>query len=678
MAKFSPIIDIKILGDAKDAIKGFKEAEGAADGFGTKLGGIGKLAAAGLASAGAAAGAAFLVGLDGAMNAQALDRQLQGSLGLTADQASKYGDIAGKAYANNFGGSLEEAYGAVESVISQFPGIPVDTLQTSTQNALAVASTFGVDMQEVLNTVGISTDKFGGDFGSNLDLVTAALQKVPAAMRGDLLEATKEYLPFLEQVGISGDQAFGLLAQAAEQGPYVLDKVGDAWKEYGIRSIDGSKLSREAIESLGMNYDDFARRVAAGGDTAAQANQDVLKALTELEDPLAKNAAGVALFGTQWEDLGGNDALKVLNPMMAGLEGVEGAAQTLADTTGDTLQGRLESLKRKGIMALTDGVTKLLPYIEQAADWLSVKLPPAIAVAQAKFQEIVAWVQEHWPEIQAAIQPVIDTIVVIITSAVDIIQTLWANFGDNIMAYVERVWPYIQQTIEGVMNIIQGVIKTVTALIKGDWDGVWEGIRQTFEGVWQVIVGRLGQTIETIKFILGVGFEIIKSMISAPVEAAKGLVSDALDGIVGLFTYLPRKMRDEAGDLFGWIWDLFRDVLNELIGGWNKLRETFQLSIHWDPPGPGSINFDSGPILPYITPLAKGGITNGPMLSLIGDNPGGKEAVIPLDSAAGKKLLGDGPTLTIVVNGFVGSEAQLGRELQRLIDKNSKRNGRAA
>jgi hypothetical protein len=48
----------------------------------------------------------------------------------------------------------------------------------------------------------------------------------------------------------------------------------------------------------------------------------------------------------------------------------------------------------------------------------------------------------------------------------------------------------------------------------------------------------------------------------------------------------------------------------------------------------------------HLPRLFAGGITSGPMTAMIGDNPSGREAVIPLDSAKGRDLLGgnDGPT----------------------------------
>jgi hypothetical protein len=64
-----------------------------------------------------------------------------------------------------------------------------------------------------------------------------------------------------------------------------------------------------------------------------------------------------------------------------------------------------------------------------------------------------------------------------------------------------------------------------------------------------------------------------------------------------------------------------------------------------------------------IPALARGGITTGPTLALIGDNPGGREAVIPLDKYP-NALGGGGGNTYVTVNAPVGSSpADIGRSL---------------
>ena len=52
---------------------------------------------------------------------------------------------------------------------------------------------------------------------------------------------------------------------------------------------------------------------------------------------------------------------------------------------------------------------------------------------------------------------------------------------------------------------------------------------------------------------------------------------------------------------------------------------------------PAAIPYVAGALggLTAIPALAKGGITSGPMLAMIGDNPGGKEVLSPLDDLKG-------------------------------------------
>jgi hypothetical protein len=89
------------------------------------------------------------------------------------------------------------------------------------------------------------------------------------------------------------------------------------------------------------------------------------------------------------------------------------------------------------------------------------------------------------------------------------------------------------------------------------------------------------------------------------------------------------------------IWDGVKShvkgVVNFLIGAINKMIDginSLNFSVpEIDIPGVGKVGgFEIGlPKIPKIPALAKGGITNGPTLAMIGDNPGGREVVSPLD-----------------------------------------------
>ncbi|ELK38766.1 phage tail tape measure protein, TP901 family, partial [Brevibacillus agri BAB-2500] len=78
---------------------------------------------------------------------------------------------------------------------------------------------------------------------------------------------------------------------------------GDAVKEFNIRSKDGSKTTIQAFEMLGLNADKMMHTFASGGPQAKQAFTQVMQMISAIEDPVQRNTVGVALMGSQFEDL---------------------------------------------------------------------------------------------------------------------------------------------------------------------------------------------------------------------------------------------------------------------------------------------------------------------------------------------------------------------------------------
>lgn len=111
-------------------------------------------------------------------------------------------------------------------------------------------------------------------------------------------------------------------------------------------------------------------------------------------------------------------------------------------------------------------------------------------------------------------------------------------------------------------------------------------------------------------------------------ETAKGFASNMISG-------------------FSTVWDNFKSLMSgmgEKVSGWfsaNKKVITTTAIVAGVAIGAGALALAAPAAIPYIgatlgglasiPALAKGGITNGPTMALIGDNPGGKEVVSPLD-----------------------------------------------
>ena len=78
--------------------------------------------------------------------------------------------------------------------------------------------------------------------------------------------------------------------------------------------------------------------------------------------------------------------------------------------------------------------------------------------------------------------------------------------------------------------------------------------------------------------------------------------------------------------------------------------------------------------IPPIKALAKGGIVTGPQLALLGDNPSGTEADVPLEKA-GQMGFG-GTTINLTVNAGMGADGtQIGSQILSFLKQWERTNG---
>jgi len=392
-----------------------ERAGDSADGLGDRVSGMfGKLAGV-AAGAGLAVGASFVSMLE----SQGANTKLTAQLGLDPAESAAAGKLAGSLYAGNYGDSLEsvnEAVGVVASSIDGLGDVGSEAMGTATRDALNFASAFDTDVAGAAQSVGILIrNGLVADATEGFDLMTAAYQQVPAAMRDELPAILDEYGTNFRALGYSGEQSMALLVDAAQRGPIVLDKMGDALKEFTIRGTDMSKASVSAYEAIGLSADDMAAKLVAGGPAAQEATQQVAAGLLGIEDPVARANNAIALFGTPLEDLSVDQIPQFLQSVsMANgeLEGVSGTAAALDATLSSGLGPRLETLKRGAQQAATQGVGALLAGFTQgktdAEGW------------QGKVQNLAASVSDK-------LQPALDTASSFVTGTV--LPALGSLFG---------------------------------------------------------------------------------------------------------------------------------------------------------------------------------------------------------------------------------------------------------
>ncbi|WP_295219933.1 phage tail tape measure protein, partial [Ruminococcus sp.] len=372
---------------------------------------------------------------------QAID-QMAASTGATGAELEGLRDVVKDVYSNNFGESYEDAANAVAEVSKQ-TGLMGEELQKATEGAFALGDTFGYEVNESTRAASALMTNFGISAEEAYNLIAVGAQN-GADQNGDLLDTLNEYSAQYAALGLNAEQFTQSLIAGAESGAFSIDKVGDAVKEFNIRAKDGSDTSAEAFAAIGMNAGEMTAKFAAGGDTAQEAFFQVVKSLDSMEDPVAKNAAAVGLFGTQYEDLEAN-----LLPMLASMEDASGVAYDalgqINEVKYDDVGSAMEGLKRTIGKATIDIRSNLSGGLADAIGGFVNVLNNADGDPGKIFDGIV----EAGKTALDAIAPVIEGWV---EKGKEIIEKIVTGIQENLPTIKEKAKDILQMLIEGITS----------------------------------------------------------------------------------------------------------------------------------------------------------------------------------------------------------------------------------
>jgi len=482
------ILALRILGEADDAVEAFDKAEKAGKDWQQSMSKLKD----GVQVAGLAAGAALVAGFGNAVEQAQSNNQLAGKLALDPAESARLGRINGDLFAEAYGESLDQVNQASAGVIGNIDGMidaSDEMVSKVTAGVLNLADTFELDLGQTTTAIGqLIRTGMAKDADEALDIITAGLQG-NARAADDLLDTFTEYPAVLERLGLDGKKATGLFKQGLDAGARSTDLVADALKEFQIRATDGSTTSAAGFEALGLNAASATAQIAAGGEGAAAGLDDVLDRLRGMEDPVARNAAAVALFGTQAEDLGG--ALFALDPSSAvdALGDVNNATEALNETLGKDQE--IEKFKRAVTQSFTDmgaaAIPVLMPIIDILSEFAPILGPVAVVIAavagavtiMSAAMKVYAAIQAvqtaaQWANNAAWLANPIVLIVVAIVAAIALIITIvvlviqnwdtlvakgsevFAAIGDFISPVVEwfkSMWRWVEKVISAIQRL---------------------------------------------------------------------------------------------------------------------------------------------------------------------------------------------------------------------------------
>lgn len=587
--------------------------------------GIVKIGSAANATALVAGGAWAKVGAD----YQAAMARVQASTGASAEQMKQIEEAARAVFSSGMGESFDEVARAM-STIKQVGGLDGKELESATKNAMALGKTFDMDVNETARATSALMKNFGIDGQKAFDLIAYAAQN-GANKNGDLLDTFNEYAVQYQALGFTAEQFAAHLVKGAEDGAFSIDKVGDAIKEFNIRAKDGSKSSMEAFAALGLNGQKATQMFAAGGQSAQVAFAEVVKRLSEMEDPVARNAAGVALFGTQFEDLEVK-ALEGFKAIQGSLPQIEGTMQQVSRAISSDLGSQLRIVSRSfmdlllpaadsAAKAITDqmpNISKALAALAPQIEVLSQAFTKALPVITQWFNKslsgamsFVSFVLENFNAIATAVayagsaflilRGVFQGLKVVVTVTKWVLMARQAFITYRVSAVAAAV---ASKATAVAMNLLSVAVKGVGAAMKF----------LMANPIVLFLAGLVAAGVAVYK-----NWDELKAMAVSAAQVISGAWSSAMTSIQGFFA-----------NTFDSLATIMKGPINTIIAMINSIVESINGMAFNVPdwvPAIGGQKF--GVELPKIPQLAEGGIATQPTLATIAE-AGEAEAVIPL------------------------------------------------
>lgn len=429
-------------------------------------------------AAGAAAGAVLVHEFVDAIEDERLEDKLAAQLDLTAERADEYGQLASDLYAGAWGDSLAAVHDAIDAVDSTLGDLDIDEIEDLTVHALDLAAAFDSDVDEAVNAAGVLMKTGLADDGEDaFDLITKAMQSVPRLMRDELIPIIEEYSQDFAGLGIDGEDAMGLLVDAAQVGRFELDKTGDAIKELTIRASDMSAASQEAYATIGLDAEEMSRKIVSGGREARDAFDQIIDGLLDIEDPAAQANTAIALFGTPLEDLSVTEIpafLERMDDMEGRFGNAEGAASQMGDTLNTNVATDIESFRRRAGAAIDEWVEAVV--IPRAAEVIDAFEEGGVGGALSKAVEL--WRQAQ-PEVQAWWDGTF--------------KPFWENTAVPWMEYVGA---------EMGIGLTNGLIEILAQSLPLAVEGIINGLNTMVE----MFVNGINDAIEDVLFLGGVEF----------------------------------------------------------------------------------------------------------------------------------------------------------------------------
>lgn len=555
--------------------------------------------------------------------------------------------------AANFESSMSQVQatmGITKDAMSKVDGQTVNTMSTLSELAkkMGAETAFSAsECAEALNYLALA----GYDTQQMCDTLPTVLN-LAAAGGIDLASASDMVTDAMSALGMGVDEAETMVDQMAKTASTTNTSVAQLGE--GILTIGATAKSvkggtAELNTALGI--------LANNGIKGAEGGTHLRNVILSLQNPTDKAAASMEKLGVDVYDSEGNmrslnDILGDLNKSMDGMTSAEksniistifnktdlasvnallantgstwddlqqsiidsgGAAQQMADTQLDNLQGQLTILKSalEGL-AISFGEL-LMPVIKQIVGWvqtfvdwlngmdegtkkvivtvalLAAALGPVLIVV-GKVISAVGTIMTVVPKIAGVINTVktafaalnttmlanpIVLVIAAITALVAAFIYLWNNC-EEFREFWINLWEQIKEAAVAVWESLKAFFTAAWEAISAAAKTIWEGIKSFFAGIWEGIKLIFSTAAEAIKLIITTYFNLYKTAITTVFNAIKLVVTTVWNAIKTVITTVVTAIQTFLTTAWNAIKTVITTVVNAIktviVTVWNVIK----------------------------------------------------------------------------------------------------------
>ena len=335
-----------------------------------------------------------------------------------------------------------------------------------------------------------------------------------------------------------------MFKNGAEAGVFDIDKLGDAVNEFSIRVKDGT--ADNAFKELGMDVDATKKAFGEGGEAAKKAMQDTFEALGKVSDPLEQNTIGVELFGTMWEDTGGQ-AILAMGNMEGAASDAAGTMEKIKEMRYDDLASEFQGLGRSIQTELIKPLGEELgPVAKETIDTVKDNLPQAKEILKEVLTDITEFINFFVSHANVLLPLIAGIGAALLTwNVVTMIQGMVAAIKAWTVATegATLAQKILNSTIlaNPAAWIITAIVGVVTALVllwnnceafREAVKGILSAIVQFFKDAWNKIQEAWAAAqpyFEMIKEGIKTAFSVVAEILTAPFRIAWFLITSIWD-----------------------------------------------------------------------------------------------------------------------------------------------------